>query len=163
MARIPTVFRTRTLARDSLLSTPFCQRSESPQTLLRTSPARQFYTHPELERPNGYHCPYPCRISTDGIDLPRCTVCRFVVLTGPVRALQVHRDAVVPRLPRRLTSARSSLLHGSDNRIQSEALRSINADDGGTLFSVPSQGAFHQKNKDAWKHQIVHHDHLWWC
>jgi hypothetical protein len=47
------------------------------------------------------------------------------------------------------TSARSPLLHGSDNRVQSEALRSINADDGGTLFCVPSQGAFHQKNKDA--------------
>ncbi len=35
------------------------------------------------------------------------------------------------------TGARSSLVHGNDNGVQSEAPRSINADDGGTLFRIP--------------------------
>jgi hypothetical protein len=77
-------------------------------------------------------------------------VCRFVVLTGPVRALQVRHDVVAFNLPRRLYQL--PLLAFSRQR---RVLRSINADDGGTLFCVPSQGAFHhfhQKNKDAWKH-----------
>jgi hypothetical protein len=59
MARIPTL----ELARDSA--------TRAPNPTVRTSPARQF-TPSRLERPNGYHCPYPCRISTDALDLSKC-------------------------------------------------------------------------------------------
>ena len=88
------------------------------QTLGENKPCASIYTHPERERPNGYRCPYPCRISTDALDLSRCMPFRRADWSGSCTPSTYN----IMWLPHAClgdnTSARSPLLHGSDNRVQ---------------------------------------------
>jgi hypothetical protein len=100
----------------SIVPTSILPALGEPQTLQRTSPARQSTPALVLERPNVYQCPYPCRISTDALDWFRCMPFRRVDWSG---SCAPSTDTVC-KLPRAYhgdyTAARSSLLHGSDNR-----------------------------------------------